>query len=143
MLLDLNSTPPEEEGSETEHAEKGRASTPPSNTMFLDLNSTPPVDEGGEAEHEEEGHASKDVPMPDVQDATPDPDHHWMNQARDLEVILAATGPGSFVDEDNLHPDGSQEAYEDIDRDLQMAAYTRDECFQVVCGVHKYRMRQH
>ncbi|KAM0854678.1 hypothetical protein ACQ4PT_050274 [Festuca glaucescens] len=126
--------------------------------MLLDLNSTPPDDEGSDAAHQEatdleeddrglhegeEAHSSMDLAMPDVQDATAaeEPEPHWINQARDLQVILAAAGTGCFADEDSLRPDGSQESYDDIYRDLLMADYSRDESFRVVCGVDKYRMR--
>lgn len=77
--------------------------------MLPDLNSLPPEDEDSGAEHEEsadlqedghclhggeEAHASTDIPIADVQDATSaeEPDPHWINQARDLLVILAAAG---------------------------------------------------
>uniref|UniRef100_A0ACD5XRX0 Uncharacterized protein n=1 Tax=Avena sativa TaxID=4498 RepID=A0ACD5XRX0_AVESA len=70
-----------------------------------------------------------------------EPDHHWINQARDLQVILAAPGTGCFVVEDTLRPDGSPESYEDMYATLLQADYSRDECFRVVCGTDKYRMR--
>jgi hypothetical protein len=130
--------------------------------MVLDLNSSPPPDdEGGWAEPDVEDTTTGQILILPCQNlfvymvhicliciqvltfliAAEEPDAHWINQARDLQVILAASGTGCFADGDSLRPDGSQESYEDIYRDLLMVGYERDECFRVVCGIDKYRMR--
>ena len=68
-------------------------------------------------------------------------DPHWISQARDLQVILAAAETGLFADGDHLREDGSQELYEDLYRDMLMAGYSRDESFKQICGVDKYQMQ--
>jgi hypothetical protein len=130
--------------------------------MVLDLNSSPPPDdEGGwEGPDVEDTTTGQILILPynffleymvhlclifmqvlTFLIAAGEPDAHWINQARDLQVILAASGTGCFTDGDSLRLDGSQESYEDIYRDLLMVGYERDECFRVVCGIDKYRMR--
>ena len=68
-----------------------------------------------------------------------EPDPHWINQARDLQVILAAAWFACCAKEDTLCIDGSQDDYEAIYSDLLMVDYSRDESFRVVCSLDTYR----
>ena len=73
--------------------------------------------------------------------AAEETDPHWINQARDLQVILAAAGSACCAEDDTLREDGSQESYEVIYSDLLEANYSRDESFRVVCALDTYRRR--